>query len=675
MAGPWELYAKEAPVEAAPWEAYKPSTEPVEVQQPARQTAADVAPQPSKTTPEEEQGFIEQFGQFMQTPAVQRIARGPVFGAIPQETIEAGTTIATAAAAEPIAGIRGAAEAPFSGAEKAAKSIEETRKALTIQPQTEAGREELGSIGDLIQKGIDIANIPISGLAGIAELISGQGVDQAAETIKSIQKEGLSKTLGERVFEETGSPLAASIAETAPEAVLASLGVKKTPKGAPDITPQRAKEIDDVLKASEKTGVDVMTTDIFQPRSIFSRMSQQFSERIPVLGVGGKRSAQQMQRVEALEALDQSVPRVEASDIFSSLDRSANKVRKAAGKRLNGVVSTMNDFGSVPVGNTIKRIDASIEKLSKPGKLANDALVDDLNNLKQTLVEGGIWTEGSNFKSLRDFRSDARAIADKVDPTGRSQLRSSDKALMDDVINGITKDLDEFVLDNSGKSGLEKYKAADRVYSQEARKLTKSRLKTVLDKGDVKPELVNNLLYSSSPSEVKLLFKNLDTQGRHNARMSLYRRAIDNATKKGEISPQRFVGELDKLKGGFDTFFRGEAKAELHGLKKLMEATGRADVAGTVTPTGQALQLPATAGVAAAAAVGDVRAISALLGASTIGLAARGYESAGVRNMLIRLGKAPKRSTLEADLKRSIPILLAEANRGIEQATQEEESP
>jgi hypothetical protein len=59
-----------------------------------------------------------------------------------------------------------------------------------------------------------------------------------------------------------------------------------------------------------------------------------------------------------------------------------------------------------------------------------------------------------------------------------------------------------------------------------------------------------------------------------------------------------------------------------------------------------------------------------LLGASTIGLAARIYESAGVRNMLIQLGKAPKRSTLAADLKKSIPLVLAEANRGIEQEEQ-----
>jgi len=645
---------------------------------PAQPTPA-IAPQAPEAQPATgdggEPGIIEQFGQFLQTPAVQRVARGPVFGAIPQETVETGTALATGAVAEPVAGLAGAATAPFVGAEEATKTIEATREALTAQPKTEAGKEELGKIGDLIQEGIDIVNIPISGLAGLAELVSGQGVKQAAETIRSIQEKGVSKTFGERIFEETGSPLAASAAETAPEGVLAALGVRVRPGEAPEITPQRASEIEDVLRASEARGVDVLTSDIFQPRSIFSRLSQQFSERIPALGTGGRRSAQQEQRATALEQLSEAVPRVEAGDIFTSLESSTNRVRRAAGNRLNRVISDMNERGAVPLVNTLDRIDGAIVSLSRPGKLPNEALIDELNNLRSTLVEGGIWREGSNFESLRVLRSDARAISEQVDAVGRSQLRSSDKAIMDGIVDGITRDLDDFVRSSAGGAGLDRYKSADRIYAREARKLTKSRLKTVLDKGDVKPELVNNLLFSSSPSEVRLLFQNLDTSGRQNARMALYRRAIDNATKKGEISPQRFVSELDKLDNNFQTFFRGEARAELNGLKRLLETTARGGDAAVITPTGQALQLPATTAVIGGAAVGDVRAIATLALASTVGLAARAYESAGVRNMLIRLGQSPRRSTLEADLRRSIPILLAEANRALEQEAQAEESP
>jgi len=608
-----------------------------------------------------ELGFIEQLTELIPSGAEQaQIAR--------ERILEPAATIATGIPATIAGGIAGAVSAPFVGTEEAEDIIKGTQEALTFQPRTEAGRAGLETVGDLMQQGIDIANFPISGLAGLGELITGQGVEQAAETIKAVQERGVGKTLGQRTLEETGNPVAATIAEIVPEAVLLSLGIRKTPKGTPDITPQRAREIEQVLQASQKQGVDVLTSDIFRPKSIFSRMAQQFSERVPIIGVGGKRATQQTQRIEALEVLEQSIPRVEAADIVAGLTTSANKVRVAAGKRISAVAESMDAAGTVPVASTIKRIDKAIEKLSRPGKLESPDLIKDLANLKQTATEAG-----SSFSSLREFRTDARAIVDKVDIAGRSQLRSTDKALMDNVIGGITKDLDNFVLKSSGERGLSRYKAADRVYAQEATKLTKSRLKTVLDKGDIKPELVNNLLFSSAPSEVKLLFKNLDTSGRQNARMSLYRRALDKATKQGQISPQRFISEVDKLKDNFNVFFRGEAKAELNGLKRLLSETERAGVAGVVTPTGQAMQLPAATFVAGAAATGNMAAIATLLGASTIGMAARAYESAGVRNILIRLGKTPKRSTLEADLIRSMPALLEQAGRVTEQEQQQSE--
>ena len=311
-------------------------------------------------------------------------------------------------------------------------------------------------------------------------------------------------------------------------------------------------------------------------------------------------------------------------------------------------------------------LDSALERINRPGKLKNNVLIDELNNLKETLTEAD-----QSFSSLREFRTDARAISEKVDPAGRSQLRSTDKALMDQVITGVTKDLDDFVLNNSDSRNLSRYKKADQIYAKEASKLTKSRLKSVLDKGDVKPELVNNLLFSSSPSEVKLLFKNLSTQGRQNARVSLLRRALDNSTKGGEISPQRFTSEIDKLANNFDVFYRGDAKAELNGLKRLLDTTKRAADAGVVTPTGQAIQIPAATAVIAGAGIGDAKALATLFLASTVGLTAKVYESSSVRNMLIRLGKAPRRSTLESDLIGLLPLAFEKAASQISQEEEE----
>lgn len=99
-------------------------------------------------------------------------------------------------------------------------------QAGTFQPESPQGKEALQNLGALVQGGVDIANFPLSGLAGLTELISGQGLDQAIQTIKSTQEKGISTTAGQRVFEETESPLAATIAETAPTAVVELIGLK-----------------------------------------------------------------------------------------------------------------------------------------------------------------------------------------------------------------------------------------------------------------------------------------------------------------------------------------------------------------------------------------------------------------------------------------------------------------
>ncbi len=582
---------------------------------------------------------------------------------------EALPTVLSGLVAEPVAGLAGLAMAALPGEEGAgARTVEKVREALTIEPSTERGQRGLETIGALVEKGVDIANIPLSGLGAITELVAEQGLDQAVETIKSVQEEGVGKTIGDRTFEETGSAAAATIAETTPTAVLAALGVRTTPKGAASISAQRAKEIESVLEASRRTGVDVLTTDIFQPKSIFSRLSQQFSERIPILGTGGKRAAQREQRIEALKELEDSVPRNVSEDIFDSLVVSRDKFKKAAGKRLETVIEDMDTFGEISVKNTITNIDKAIKSLTKRGRVPNPALVDELTNLKQTALEAS-----DNFRTLRDFRTDAMGISDKVDVRGLSQLRSTDKVLMDNVIRATTKDLDDFVLANSSNKNLGRYKQADKIYRREAIKLTKSKLKQILDRGEVTPERVGNLLFSSTPSEVKLLFDNLDDVGRKNSRYALYRKALDKA-KNGDFSPERFVREVNGLQEGFDVFFRGDAKAELEGFKRLMQSTQRAAQSGVVTPTGQTMQLPVAMTLAAAAGAGNIPAILALFGSATVALGSRIYETSGVRNMLIRLGKAKKRGTLEVDLLSTIPVLLNEANRTLQQEEQNQKS-
>lgn len=124
-------------------------------------------------------------------------------------------TIATGAIAEPIAGVAGIVQAvnPFAEKGAGAEAVEGVRSALTFEPRSEAGKEGLQAVGDVLS--------PIGEALGEVEL-----------------------GLGEKVLELTGSPELATIAHTLPTAVLEALGVKglKSIKKSGELNEQLAKQ-------------------------------------------------------------------------------------------------------------------------------------------------------------------------------------------------------------------------------------------------------------------------------------------------------------------------------------------------------------------------------------------------------------------------------------------------
>jgi len=108
--------------------------------------------------------------------------------------LETAGAVVSGVVAEPIAGIAGAVTAPFVGAEEATRNIEATREALTFQPRTEAGQEQVQAVGEFLE--------PVG------------------EAIK-----GAEKFLGDKTFELTGSPALAAAAATIPTAIGELIGV------------------------------------------------------------------------------------------------------------------------------------------------------------------------------------------------------------------------------------------------------------------------------------------------------------------------------------------------------------------------------------------------------------------------------------------------------------------
>ena len=171
---------------------------------------------------------------------------------------------------------------------------------------------------------------------------------------------------------------------------------------------------------------------------------------------------------------------------------------------------------------------------------------------------------------------------------------------------------------------LRKYQQANAVYADEAAKLKNTRLKNVLMKGDLTPEVVNNMLFSKNKSEIKTLYNSVGRVGRAQMRNGI----IGKAMEKSGGSPDQFLRQLNILQNQTGITFKGQDAAYLKGLKKYLQSTQQAAKAAVTTPTGQQT-IPFIIGYGTATNPATTGA------AVSYGLLTRAYESEPFRNAML----------------------------------------
>jgi hypothetical protein len=333
----------------------------------------------------EELGFIEQLGQLMPSGAEQaRIMR--------QEIAEPAAAIATGIPATIAGGLTGALAAPLVGMEKAEEVLKGTQEALTYEPKTEAGIESLQTVGDLMQKGIDIANLPISGLAGLADLISGQSAEQAGETIKSVQEIGLPRTAGMQTLEATGDPLLAAATEMTP-ALIGSFFPIKNIVGKNTALKQKvaekikAGETDKPLANYMVSGAGKLKADPLAKESI----KQGFDQSV-IAAVKGSTKADKIKMSEMVDVMKKG----KENALFAMKNRPSDIAGNSLLERINHVKTVNRTAG--------KQVDDAAKALK--GKQVN--FDQPINNFMDSLDEMGV-----RIKELKpDFRgSDIEGLA------------------------------------------------------------------------------------------------------------------------------------------------------------------------------------------------------------------------------------------------------------------------
>lgn len=199
-----------------------------------------------------------------QQPTTQQEGDQGFFGA---SVIEPTLSVASSIVAEPVAGLAGLIGSALPGEEgQGARFVEATREALTYDPRTAAGQQGLQAVGEAVQTGLEAAQVPVSGIAGTGEFLAqrarglptGVALLRGAQTVEDVQREGLSEALGQRVLEQTDSPLAATVAFSVPTALLEIAGTKgvKAPK---------LRITDDAISSAKETvkqGFDAKNIDV-----------------------------------------------------------------------------------------------------------------------------------------------------------------------------------------------------------------------------------------------------------------------------------------------------------------------------------------------------------------------------------------------------------------------------
>lgn len=393
-------------------------------------------------------------------------------------------------------------------------------------------------------------------------------------------------------------------------------------KGVPSGDAAAAREF------AESAGTPLMTSDIAPPGTFIGRSAQAAAEKVPLTGTGGLRRDQQAAREKIVQDFANKFGDYDPQEVVQSLQRQTSKVKQAAGNRLSETSQQMQGVNISPSG-AIGQIDQEIARLKDLGKVADSQTIAKLQNYRDELAKGADFSKLQNLRT--QFRQDVKGE--------RPVMPNQSDAAVQRIYSAMSKDMQDAISSNLGPESLAKWQKANSVYANEAQKIKNTRLKSVLQKGDLTPEVVNNMLYSNKPSEVRALYTSLDSKGKDAMRAGI----IGKAWEKSGGSPDRFLNQIDKLQGQIGVTFGSADKQYLNGLKNYLEHTRRAGTAGVLTPTGQELfQIGAPAAVAS-----DVLGTGGMgtLGAAAYGGIARIYESKPVRNALLRLNSIKKGTT------------------------------
>lgn len=401
------------------------------------------------------------------------------------------------------------------------------------------------------------------------------------------------------------------------------------------------------LLADAKTNkIPLMTSDVKPPRTAVGKSARKLGEMIPVAGTGAPRVAQQNARIEAVKSLAD-----EYGVSGASLDDVAKDLAETRGAQLTHFTAQknqiLNNITAPAVSpKAIAMLDQQIAAASKVKTDGSKALVSKLQNFRTALQEPG--------NTLKQVEAIRREMGTAFDDPSLATIKSEGDKVLRAVYGPLKEDMAGVIKAAGGDETARTWRVANARLASMADELQSSALKSTLKKASSTPEDVAKLLFSAKPSQVRLLYSNLSNEGRVKAQGVI----IGKALEKAGDSPDKFANEIDRLSKSVGVFFQDADLARVNGLNRVLQETKRAGQAGVLPENGSQL-LPWAIPAGLTGTFGISGGASAAVGA---GLLARLYESAPVRNALLKLGRTKPGSPQERNVMPSVMAAIAAAN-------------
>lgn len=579
-------------------------------------------------------------------------------GAIPGAIAGAGAATATQFFGDPIIGLVNRVLGTNYASPTQAMEQMLTRIGVA-QPKTEA------------EKIVQATAAGAAGAGGTAAL--GRTLQASAGPSAPVTREVGRMLAAQPVTQIAGGATAGAAAQAAQEmgaGPIGQLGAALTGgvAGATLATPRRVTPgLTQTTQEATQRGIPVFTSDVAPPETFMGRTVQQIGERVPLAGTGPARVAQQQSRIAAVRDVLRQYGAEDAAGVSDDVMRDLAAKRSADLNKYTGaksdVINRLDAKGIVPVNNATQAIDTQIAELQS---LRSEQYLPVIRVLED-------WKSSLQNQSLANIEKLRKQVGESFAAPELASIRDTGQKALSKVYGPLKQDMEDFITQVGERRDVTKWKVADKRLAQMAGELDMGTLKSVLRSGSVTPEDVNKLIFSKKPSEIRQLYSDLTPAGRASVRTAILSRAASSARYNLEdgtvaFSPEKFNAEIQRLQPQIGVFFKGDDLKQVEGLSKALTLTRRAGQAGVATATGQQA-VPFVAGSFLVDLLGSFGA--SLAAAGGVGLTARIYESAPVRNLMLQLGRAAPGSAEEAAIsKRLIAAIQTQAES--QQSSQEE---